>query len=64
LKLLLDTVGEGKPLGKLTNQRLREFGAGLEFYPGIPELFDELKKVTRFRVQPWSFISSAVAWKK
>ena len=39
LKLLLDNVGPHKPLGKLTNQKLREFGAGLKFYPGIPGLF-------------------------
>jgi phosphoserine phosphatase len=44
LKLLLDNVGNGKPLGKLTNARLREFGAQLKFYPGIPELFTELRE--------------------
>ena len=36
LKLLLDNVGEGKPFGKLTNAGLREFGATLGFYPGLP----------------------------
>lgn len=45
LKLLLDNVGDGKPLGKLTNQRLRDFGATLDFYPGIPGLFKDLRKI-------------------
>lgn len=44
LQLLLNYAGEGKPLGKLSNADLRAFGATLEFYPGIPELFDELAK--------------------
>jgi hypothetical protein len=43
LKLILDNVGEGKPLGKLSNNTLTEFGAGLEFYQGIPALFDDLR---------------------
>ncbi len=44
LKLILDNVGEGKPLGKLTNAKLRQFGAGLSFYPGLPGLFSDLSK--------------------
>ncbi len=44
LKLLLDNVGDGKPFGKLTNARLREFGATLKFYQGIPGLFKELRE--------------------
>ena len=44
LKLILDNVGQGKPLGKLTNDKLREFGAGLRFYPGVPSLFRDLRK--------------------
>lgn len=47
LKLILDNVGEGKPFGKLGNRRLREFGATLNFYPGIPELFNELQALTK-----------------
>jgi hypothetical protein len=44
LRLLLDNVGLGKPLGKLTNGRLREFGSTLKFYPGLPGLFTDLRK--------------------
>jgi hypothetical protein len=44
LKLILDNVGEGKPLGMLTNEKLRKFGAGLSFYPGIPGLFKDLTR--------------------
>jgi hypothetical protein len=44
LKLILDNVGQGKPFGKLTNARLRDFGAGLEFYRGIPAIFKDLQK--------------------
>jgi hypothetical protein len=42
LRRILDLTGEGRPLGKLTNQYLREFGSRLEFYPGIPGMFTEL----------------------
>ena len=45
LDLLLEQVGEGKPLGKLTNKDLREFGATLEFYKGLPDLFGSLKEL-------------------
>ena len=47
LKLLLDNVGPRKPLGKLTNKKLREFGVSLTFYPGIPGLFKDLQKSVR-----------------
>jgi phosphoserine phosphatase len=47
LKLLLDLVGEGKPLGKVTNKMLAEFGPTLKFYQGLPELFDELKELVK-----------------
>lgn len=42
LHLLLQKVGPRKPLGKLSNQDLRAFGATLEFYDGIPDLFENL----------------------
>lgn len=45
LRLMLDNVGEGKPLGPLTNKDLREFGASLDgrYYPGIPQIFEILR---------------------
>ncbi|MEX2315551.1 MAG: hypothetical protein WD669_00250 [Pirellulales bacterium] len=46
LSLMLEHVGDGKQLGKLSNARLREFGASLQFYPGLPDLFSELKAIT------------------
>jgi len=39
LKALLDYLGMDRP----TNLQLRELGAGLKFFPGIPEMFDEFK---------------------
>lgn len=49
LNLVLERIGEGKPLGLLTNGALRSFGATLEqdFFPGIPELFDELRALVK-----------------
>jgi hypothetical protein len=44
LKLILDNVGPKKPLGKLTNKKLREFGDGLRFYRGLPALFKDLRE--------------------
>ena len=40
LKLLLDNIGPGKPLGDLTNEGLGKFGAQLDrkYFPGIPRL--------------------------
>jgi hypothetical protein len=45
LKLLLDNVGDGKPLGKLTNDDLAKFGAGLDgdFFSGLPGFFDDVR---------------------
>jgi hypothetical protein len=42
LKLILDNIGAGKPLGHLTNASLRSFGRTLDrdFYPGLPAFFD------------------------
>ncbi len=39
LKALLDCLDLDRP----TNARLRELGAGLKFFPGLPDMFDELK---------------------
>lgn len=49
LQLMLEKVGDQKPLGKLTNKDLRKFGATLdsEFYVGIPGLFKDLKALVR-----------------
>ena len=49
LKLLIDNIGDGKPLGSLTNQKLYDFGASLDsdFYPGLPAFFDEVKTETQ-----------------
>ncbi len=45
LKLILDNIGPKKPLGELTNARLREFGASLDddYYPGLPDFFDDVR---------------------
>ena len=47
LKHLLDLVGNDRPLGQLTNDELRTFGASMDtkFFPGIPELFDDLRGI-------------------
>jgi phosphoserine phosphatase len=45
LKLILDNVGDDKPFGRLSNKLLREFGERLSFYPGIPQLFVDLKEI-------------------
>lgn len=47
LRLILDNVGKGKRLGKLTNASLRKFGSSLNkhFFPGIPTLFRDLRKI-------------------
>ncbi len=49
LGLILEKIGEGKPLGKLTNRDLRKFGSTLddEFYLGLPGLFKDLKADVR-----------------
>jgi phosphoserine phosphatase len=46
-KRLLDYAGPGKPLRNLSNAGLREIGAGLRFYPGIPQIFKELQAIAR-----------------
>ena len=39
MKALLDYMEIDRP----TNARLRELGAGLQFFPGLPEMFEEFK---------------------
>jgi hypothetical protein len=45
LKLILDNIGNGKPLGQLTDADLLRFGEGLDgdFFPGLPQFFDEVR---------------------
>ena len=45
LKLILDNIGDGKPLGNLTNEMLRRFGATLDadFHTGLPDFFDDVR---------------------
>ncbi|MEP4078626.1 haloacid dehalogenase-like hydrolase [Haloferula sp.] len=40
LKCLLDYL----EMDRVTNKRLEELGAGLNFFPGVPEIFDDLHK--------------------
>ena len=48
LNHLLSFVKNGCLKG-LTNQRLRELGKVLRFYPGLPDLFDQLRKLVHSR---------------
>lgn len=45
LRLIIDRIGSDKPFDLLTNENLRSFGSTLQFYPGIPRLFNILKKI-------------------
>jgi phosphoglycolate phosphatase-like HAD superfamily hydrolase len=44
LNLMLQNIGDGKPLGLLTNQKLTEFGSSLDasFHEGLPQFFDDV----------------------
>ncbi len=47
LRVILDHIGPGQPLGALTNANLQEFGRSLDttYFPGIPELFADLRRI-------------------
>lgn len=47
LKLLLEEMRPDGRLGELTNADLRDFGRTLDddFYPGVPEVFDDLRRI-------------------
>jgi phosphoserine phosphatase len=47
LRLLLDKTGPGKPLGSLTNEGLRTFGAALPLYPGLPGLLTDVRNTVK-----------------
>ena len=49
LRLLLDNVGNGKPLGLLTNEQLQRFGSTLDgrLHQGLPQLFDDLRQIAK-----------------
>ncbi|MBX9689631.1 MAG: haloacid dehalogenase-like hydrolase [Candidatus Obscuribacterales bacterium] len=47
LNRLLENVGKDRPLGEMSNAKLREFGLSLgkNFYPGVSGLFKELREI-------------------
>jgi phosphoglycolate phosphatase-like HAD superfamily hydrolase len=47
LKLILDETQPGRPLENLSNAKLAEFGASLDFYHGIPGLFTDLQELMK-----------------
>jgi hypothetical protein len=49
LRLILDRIGSGKPLGRLTNKSLLDFGASLDgdFHEGLPQFFDDVRNETK-----------------
>lgn len=53
LKLLLDNVGDGKPLGRLTNADLAQFGESLDadFFPGLPNFFEDVRGTIRTKFE-------------
>lgn len=46
LTWITENCGPSKPLGRLSNQDLFEFGKTLKPYPGLPSLFQDLRKLT------------------
>jgi len=53
LNLILNNIGEGKPLGLLTNPKLVEFGSSMDemFHEGLPQFFEDvwLEVKSRFK---------------
>ena len=49
LRLILELVGDGKPLGRLSNKDLAKFGATLDdrYFSGIPDVFDDLNALVK-----------------
>ncbi len=49
LKLVLDNIGPNKPLGALTNQKLRGFSRKLDplFFQGLDTFFDDLRNLVK-----------------
>lgn len=49
LRLILDQIGPEKPLGSLSNEVLRNFGATLDnqYFEGLPEMFDDLRTLMK-----------------
>src|SRR5262249_4617642 len=47
LATLLEETGYARPFGRLTNASLRAFGGTLQFHPGLPKLFDDLRDAAR-----------------
>jgi hypothetical protein len=47
LKLFLDNVGDGRPLGLLSNAGLTDFGRTLDkhFHEGLPDFFEDLRRI-------------------
>lgn len=45
LTWITENVGASKSLGTLSNEKLRQFGASLKLYPGLPGLFKDLREL-------------------
>jgi phosphoserine phosphatase len=45
LNLMIELMAAGKPLAGLSNQDLFDFGKTIKFYPGLPAIFKDLKKL-------------------
>lgn len=45
LNMLIEKARQGGPMGGLTRQVLKELGDSTELFPGLPEFFNEIKKI-------------------